>query len=98
MTTVAACLNPGWRGRPRYAAPLIAEGGGITVDGVRRRADPAPPASHLGDHRADRLRRVQPPGQRERRQHMAHLTTPAPQPGTKRERPAARTKRPVARP
>ena len=47
----------------------------------RRRPHPAPPAGHLRDHRADRLGRIQPPGQHERRQQrMTHPARPAPQP------------------
>ena len=48
----------------------------------RRRADPAPAAGHLGEHRADGLGHIQPPGQRERRQQrVAHPARRAPQPG-----------------
>jgi hypothetical protein len=46
-----------------------------------RRAHPASAPCHLADHRAGRLRHVQPPGQRERRQQrMAHPARRAPQP------------------
>ena len=61
--------HPAARGRVRHPRPF------------RRRAHPAPAAGHLGDHRADRLGHIQPPGQRERRQqrvgHPARRRTAA---------------------
>ena len=47
----------------------------------RGRADPARAAGHLRDHHAYGLGRIQPPGQRERRQRMARPARRAPQPG-----------------
>ena len=48
----------------------------------RGRADPARAAGHLRDHHAHGIGRIQPPGQRERRQQrMARPARRAPQPG-----------------
>ncbi len=69
-------LNRAWMSSPRWNR------GQGTGAPSRGRADPAPAAGHLRDHRPDDLRRVQPPRQRERRQQrVAHPAPRAPQPG-----------------
>ena len=110
-TASAANAMPSSPARPPNR-PHPPPGRGMRHAGPRgRRPDPARAPGHLPDHRADRLRRVQPPGQHERRQQrVAHRARRAPHPRHEHLRaaavrqppapdmpPVARTRTPAAR-